>query len=85
MLNLVLLNLRFSKIFSFSFFGRGRGFYLRSVAPPSPKPSLVRCGDIALLTQSVAGFQFAFSGCGSRRVKFEAEIYKFDFKFEFRN
>jgi len=45
----------------------------------------VRCGDIALLAQSVAGFQFAFSECGSRWIKFEAEIYKFDFKFEFRN
>ena len=42
------------------YFGRGRGFYLRSVAPSSPKPSLtplhVRGGDIALLTQSVASF-----------------------------
>ena len=27
-------------------------------------------------------FKFTFSRCGSRQVKFEAEIYKFDHKFE---
>ena len=44
----------------FLFFGRGRGFSLRSVAPSSPKPSPtplhVRGDDIALLAQSVASF-----------------------------
>ncbi|EEF13815.1 hypothetical protein CAMRE0001_0414 [Campylobacter rectus RM3267] len=35
-----------------------------------------------MLTQSVAGLNLAFSGCGSRRVKFEAGSYKFNFKFE---
>ena len=30
----------------------------------------VKGGDIALLTQSVAGFKFVFSWCGSRWVKF---------------
>ena len=53
--------------FSF-FFGRGRGFYLRSVAPSSPKPSLtplhVICGDMALLTQSVADLNLRFQGIG---------------------
>ena len=56
---------------------------------PSPTPLHVRCGDIALLTQSVAGFlvkfeynKFGFSRCRSRRVKFKAEICKFIFKFE---
>ena len=31
-----------------------------------------------------ARFKFAFSRRGFGRVKFEAEIYKFDFKFEYR-
>ena len=60
-----------SKIAPF-FFGRGRGFYLRSVAPSSPKPSPaplhVRCGDVALLfEQSVAGLEsnLAFIGVAS--------------------
>ena len=29
-------------------------------------------------------FKFAFLGCGSRWVKFEAEIYKFDFEFKYK-
>ena len=52
----------------YSFFGRGRGFYLRSVAPSSPKPSLtplhVIGGDAALLAQSVAGLNLSFQGTG---------------------
>ena len=64
---------------------RKGGYYLRSVAPSSPKPSPtplhVRGGDTVLLTQSVASLNFAFSGCGSRWIKF-ANLAKFDFKFE---
>ncbi len=46
---------------AFLFLWERKGFYLRSVAPSSPKPSLtplhVQGGDIALLyEQSVAGF-----------------------------
>ena len=29
-------------------------------------------------------FKFTFSRCGSRQVKFEAEIYKFDFEFKYK-
>ena len=58
-----------------------------------PTPLHVRGGDIALLTQSIASLEtnlalnlikskFMFSRHGSRRVKFKAEIYKFDFKFD---
>ena len=47
-----------TKELPFSFLWERKGFYLRSVAPSSPKPSPtplhVRGGDIALLTQSVA-------------------------------
>ncbi|WP_314978228.1 hypothetical protein, partial [Campylobacter rectus] len=42
----------------------------------------MRDGDIALLTQSVANLNLTFSRCGSRRIKFEAGSYKFNFKFE---
>ena len=49
---------------------------------PSPTPLHVKGGDATLLMQSVAGFKFAFSRCWSRRIKFEAGSYKFNFKFE---
>ena len=49
---------------------------------PSPTPLHVKGGDATLLMQSVAGFKFVFSRCRSRRIKFEAGSYKFNFKFE---
>ena len=73
----------------FLFFGRGRGFYLRSVAPSSPKPSLtplhVRCCCTScrfIWRCRAENVNLTFSRYGSRWVKFEAAIYKFDFKFE---
>ncbi len=73
----------------FFFFGRGRGFYLRSVAPSSPKPSLTPLhvrGCCAMRSfiwcWSAENLNLTFSGCGFGLIKFEAEIYKFIFKFE---
>ena len=72
----------------FLFFGRGRGFYLRSVAPSSPKPSLtplhVRCCYTScrfIWRCRAENLNLTFSGCGSRLAKF-ANLTKFDFKFE---
>jgi len=73
----------------FFFFGRGRGFYLRSVAPSSPKPSLTPLhvrGCCAMRSfiwcWSAENLNLTFSGCEFGLIKFEAEIYKFDLKFE---
>lgn len=49
--------------------------YLRSVTPSSPKPSPTPLHVISCC--AVRRFKFAFSRCGSRRVKFES---KFEYK-----
>ena len=71
------------------FLGGGRGFYLRSVAPSAPKPTPtplhVRgcCTACRFIWRCRAeNVNLTFSRYGSRWVKFEAAIYKFDFKFE---